>query len=326
MDAVIQGKNTTRKRQSWHHRADTYCHKFSVDETNSETSKMVTVGIFGATGNIGQCLLPLLIDEPTVEEIRVITNRPERIESEVNQTKGKRIIITKGNYCTDENAVMETLKGCNRLFLILPQSLSSKEMIEKGKFLADCALASNIESIARISSLGIDSKSINFVGSQGPLGDAHVAIEEYCQKIGLQQVSLRPTSLFSNIGFNAEEISSKSTISTPLGKTAKVNWVSCRDVAKVAAKVVVATEWDEFGKIIDITGPKENTLGAEEMAQSISRSMDRTIEYQETSVPPVPDYAGLWNFLRKGGYDCHSDNVEKITGSPGESFSNIKII
>ena len=287
---------------------------------------MLTVGIFGATGNIGQCLLPLLIDEPTVEEIRVITNRPERIEAEVNQAKGKRIVVTKGDYCANENAVMETLKGCNRLFLVLPQSLSSTEMVEKGKFLVDCALASNIESIARISSLGIDSQSINYVGSQGPLGDAHVAIEEYCQKIGLQQISLRPTSLFSNIGFNAEEIRSKSTISTPLGNIAKVNWVSCRDVAKVAAKVLVATKWDDFGKIIDVTGPKENTLCAKEIAQCISRSVGRKIEYQETGVPPVPDYAGLWNFLRKGGYDCHCVNVERITGSPGESFSNIQII
>lgn len=287
---------------------------------------MTTVAIFGATGNIGQYLVPLVLQEPSIAEIRVITNRPERIESELQESNGKQVVVTKGDYCSNEQVVSQTLWGCSRLFVVLPQSLSSQEMIEKGKFLVDCAVASKLENIVRVSSLGIDAKSINHVGSQGPLGDAHVAIEEYCEKVGLKQVSLRPTSLFSNIGFNAEEIKSNSTISTPLGKTAKVNWVSCRDVAKVAAKVLAATNWDEYGKIIDITGPKENILSADEMAKSISVSVGRTIEYKETDIPPVPDYCGLWKFLRKDGYDCHTDSVERITGSKGDFFSEIKIV
>jgi uncharacterized protein YbjT (DUF2867 family) len=290
---------------------------------------MRTVGLFGATGNIGQHLLPLLVSEPTIEEIRIITKRPGQIESEVQnhaKAKGKRIVIIKGDYCSDELAVTTTIRGCSRLFVVLPQSLSSQEIIEKGKLVADCALMSGVEAIVRISSLGIDEQSVNFVGSQGPLGDSHIAIETYCAEVGLKQVSLRPTSLFSNINFNVDEIVSNSTLSTPLGTVAKVNWVSCEDVAKVAAKVLVATKWDQFGKIIDITGPRENTLGAKEMAQMISASVSKTIEYKEVDVPPVPDYAGLWNFLRRGGYDCHCDTIERITGNPGQRFSDIKII
>ena len=290
---------------------------------------MATVGIFGATGNIGKHLLPLLVNEPTIEEIRIITKRPGQIDSEVQndaKAKGKEIVIVQGDYCSDENTVSTTLRGCNRLFVVLPQSLSSQEMIQKGKFVADCALASNVEAIVRISSLGIDEQSVKFVGSQGPLGDSHIAVETYCAEIGLKHVSLRPTSLFSNINFNVDEIASNSTLSTPLGTVASVNWVSCEDVAKVAAKVLVATKWDQFGKIIDITGPPENTLGAKEMAQMVSASVGKTIEYKEVDVPPVPDYAGLWNFLRKDGYDCHCDTVERITGSPGQRFSDMKIV
>ena len=290
---------------------------------------MTTVGIFGATGNTGQALLLLLVDEPNIDEIRVITNRPELIGLEADHVKAKTktIVINKGDYCTDESTVMNTLRGCHRLFVVLPQSLSSQEIIQKGKFVADCALASGVQTIVRISSLGIDKDSINYVGSQGPFGDAHVAVEKYCAEIGLQQVvSLRPTSLFSNIKFNAEEIVSNSTISTPLGTAAKVNWVSCEDIAKVAAKVMAASQWDQFGKVIDITGPRENTLGAEEMAQIISSTVGKPILYKEVDLPPVPDYAGLWNFLRSGGYDCHCDDIERITGDPGRRFSEMKII
>jgi len=289
---------------------------------------MTVVGVFGVTGNIGQCLLPLLINKSTIKEIRIVTSRPWLIEAQVKHATAndKKIVVNEGDYCVDKDTVIKTLRGCSRLFVALPQSLSSEEIIQRGKFLAECALESEVQSIVRISSLGIDEQSVKYVGSQGPFGDAHVAVEKYCAEIGLKQVSLRPTSLFSNINFNIGEILSESTLSTPLGSIAKVNWVSCDDIAKVAAEVLVATKWDQFGRIVDITGPAENTLGAEDMTRIISTSLTKTIQYKETDVPPVPDYAGLWNFLRKGGYDCHCNNVEKITGSPGQRFSDMNII
>ena len=307
---------------------------------------MSIIGVFGATGNIGQHVLSLLISEPTVREIRILTNRPERIGENVlaNAKKdGTKLNIVKGNYCCFEgdnkDIVHQTLNGCKRLFVVLPQSLSSGEMIRAGNFVSDCAVRASVECIVRISSLGIDDQSMHYVvgesgnelsSPQGPLGDAHVAIEAHCRAIGLNQVSLRPTSLFSNIGFNRDELLTKSTISMPLGTTARVNWVSCEDVARVATKVLVAKEWNGFGMTIDITGPGENTLGAIEMAKLLSKSVinksNKQIEYIETNVPPVPDYAGLWKFLRKGGYDCHCDAVERITGQQGQKFAELQIV
>ena len=288
---------------------------------------MTTIAAFGVTGNIGKHLLPLLASESTVEEIRILTKRPERIESEVDNAKseGKTMVVKKADYCSDEKTVTSILCGCQRLFVVLPQSSSSQDIIRRGKFVADCALASGVESIVRISSLGIDQHSVRFVGSQGPLGDAHVAVEKYCAEIGLNQVSLRPTSLFSNISFNVDEIVSNSTMSTPLGRIAKVNWVSCEDVAKIAAKVLVAKSWDQYDRIIDVTGPPENTVSGEEMARIVSVSVGKPIEYKEVDIPPVPDYGGLWRFLRRGGYDCHCDSVERITSSPGQRLSEMKI-
>ena len=201
---------------------------------------MSIIGVFGATGNIGQHVLSLLISEPTVREIRILTNRPELIGENILANAKKddtKLHIVKGNYCCsdDDNKdiVHQTLHGCKRLFVVLPQSLSSGEMIRAGNFVSDCAVRASVECIVRISSLGIDDQSIHYMDGesdnespQGPLGDAHVAIEAHCRAIGLNQVSLRPTSLFSNIDFNRDELLTKSTISTPLGTAARVNWVS----------------------------------------------------------------------------------------------------
>lgn len=214
---------------------------------------------------------------------------------------------------------MKALKGCDKMFVVLPQSLTAEDMVRRGKFLGDCAVEANVPTLVRLSSFGIDRKSSKYVCSQGPLGEAHVTLEKYYSELGLHVVSIRPTSFFSNLDFNLQEMQTQSTMSTPLGIVAKVNWVSCRDIAAVVANVLVACPWDHYGGVIDITGPPENTLSGPGLAEILTScrtgSFDSPIVYKETGIPPSPDYAGLWDFMRSGGFDCHTDSVEEITGN-----------
>jgi uncharacterized protein YbjT (DUF2867 family) len=276
------------------------------------------IAVFGATGNVGKALVPLLV-KSALEEIRVVTRRGDDL------MEHKSIRVIQGDYCVDKMAAITAMKGCDKILVILPQSLTTEEMIKCGKFLGDCASEAGVATVVRISSFGIDSKSSKHVCSQGPLGVAHLALEDYYSALGLQVVSIRPTSFFSNIFFNLEEIRTQSTMSTPLGTSAKVNWVSCKDIAAVAAKVLTAVHWDQYGTVIDVTGPKENTLSGPEVVKILTRKlgMEKPIVYKETDIPPSPEYAGLWLFLRNGGFDCHVDSVEKITSEPATKFDDI---
>ena len=293
------------------------------------TSSTSTVAVFGATGNVGKAVLSRLMEQfnDELEEIRIVTRRPGEIKATAT-AKTPKLCIVEGNCCSDKKAVLGAMKGCNRVLVILPQSLSSAEMIQCGKFLGECAVQAGVSAIIRLSSFGIDEKSAKYVGSQGPLGEAHVTLEQYYEDdLGLQVVSIRPTSFFSNIQFNLEEIQKHSTMSTPLGTIAKVNWISCEDIAAVMAKVLTAKTWDVHGTIIDVTGPEENTLSGSGVTDILTKVMDtnQPISYQETDLPPVPDYAGLWKFLRNGGFDCHTDTVPTITLQRGVKFKDIVI-
>ena len=67
----------------------------------------------------------------------------------------------------------------------------------------------HITNIIRISSFGIDSRSGLYSPSvnQGVLGDAHVCIEAYLMNTcKLNVYSVRPTSFFSNIEYNKNEL------------------------------------------------------------------------------------------------------------------------
>jgi uncharacterized protein YbjT (DUF2867 family) len=279
------------------------------------------IAVFGATGNVGNALLPLLIaSSERFKEIRIVTKRPDNN----NVMKHASIKVIQGDYCVDQAAVLTALKGCDKMFVLLPQSLTSEDMVRHGKFLGDCAITAGVPTMIRLASFGIDQNSHNYVCSQGPLGDAHVTLENYYSELGLQVVSIRPTSFISNLNFNLQEIRSQSTMSTPLGTSAKTNWVSCKDIAAVVAKVLEPPpdRWDHYGSVIDVTGPAENTLSGPAMAEiltsqrmgSPSSTSRPNIIYKETGIPPSPDYAGLWKFLRSGGFDCHTDSVEQITG------------
>ena len=87
--------------------------------------------------------------------------------------------------------------------------------------------------LVRVSSFGIDA-----VG-QGPLGDAHVRAERYCRESGLSLSSVRPTSFHTNFAkYDAASIRELDVFRSPLGLSARVNWVHCRDIGKVAADVL----------------------------------------------------------------------------------------
>lgn len=241
-----------------------------------------------------------------------------------------------------------------RVFIALPQALGPEAMVSCGKACVDAAKAANVARMVRLSSLGIDEDGEGDAGGQGPLGDAHVAIETHARETGLPFVSVRPTSFHTNLlTFDAETIRAENCFRSPLGGDAKVNWVHCRDVGAVCAVALRRPDEDEAGcsKIINVTGA--STLSAPEMAALLSAELGRTISYEEVPVsvlqlyfsifaahaarlpgslilpayinlrtvhvnvqaPPVPEYEALWSFLRRGGFDRHSDAVHEMTGA-----------
>ena len=71
----------------------------------------VVVAVFGATGNIGQALLPRLVDEPNIQQVRVLTQRPQCVLAPKDRAK---LQITTGDYTQDEAVVTKVLTGCDR--------------------------------------------------------------------------------------------------------------------------------------------------------------------------------------------------------------------
>ena len=98
-------------------------------------------------------------------------------------------------------------------------------MVACGSACIDACVAAGVNRLVRLSSFGIDKPP-----GQGPLGDAHLAVEAHAAAAapGLPVVSVRPTSFHTNLlAYDAESIRTESCFRSPLGTDAKVNWVHC---------------------------------------------------------------------------------------------------
>merc|ERR1712222_88523 len=259
--------------------------------------------ILGGTGNVGKHVVLALAQCTEVPaKVYVGTRQPDIFK--LCKPSGSQVVVEP----------VECNLSCPK------SSLAPREMETVSNAVVDAAKMSGAKRLVRVSSLGIDGD----VG-QGALGAAHVACEAHCHAAGLPLTSIRPTSFHTNfLTYDAESLRKENCFRGPLGKEAKVNWVDCQDIGQVAAVLLQKEETPGRGnEVFEVTGPPEATLSASEMASLLSEELGRSIQYEEVTPPPVPEYADLWAFLRADGFDCSTGTVEELTGKPPIDFRSI---
>jgi|EP01046_Picozoa_sp_COSAG06_P024443 uncharacterized protein YbjT (DUF2867 family) len=278
---------------------------------NAEGSELRLL-LLGATGNVGRhCLERLLADAAeSGEPVRLLvgTRDPEGFWSTYRHPRRCSAVVEPlacdvGDTASIAQAVAKAAP--TRIFMALPQALAPEAMVSCGKACIDAAVAVGTSRLVRVSSLGIDQDDApagddsGLRTGQGPLGDAHTAVEAHARQAGLPLVSVRPTSFHTNLlAYDAESIRTTDCFRSPLGVDARVNWVHCRDIGSVCAVALGRPDTSEAAsaayvsasagaaatEIIAVTGPAASTLSAPEMAALLSEELGRKISYEEVAV------------------------------------------
>jgi hypothetical protein len=97
--------------------------------------------------------------------------------------------------------------------------------------------------------------------------------------------------------------------------------VACSDIAAVSYSALFDSSLD--GKVLNVTGPSTSTLTAAKMASLLTERTGVKVAYAEDPIPAVEDMAGLWQFLRAGGFDVSCDTVEEVTGRKPVDFGEM---
>ncbi len=293
-----------------------------ADGVQSDTVE-ATFGIFGARGNVGVFTLEDLGRRAQKGDSVVIFSR-EPGDSSMNSNTGLRVITEYADMSLPSTVTAALSKyKLQALFVSMPQALTGQQMEALGQAVAEALPEGGVTTVVRLSSYGLETSKT----SQGNLGAAHLKSETALREKGVPLVSIRPTGFFSNFDkYDLPPLLDGSLkIFSPLGheESARVNWVSCRDIGEVSAaymSMAATGKVSEQFVAVEVTGGEGNTFSLAGYTAMLGGVVEEVQEgggivvYNDLPLPDDDDYGDLWRFLRAGGFDACTDTVKKVLG------------
>lgn len=225
--------------------------------------------VTGATGNVGQLLIPQLLAKDA--SVRVLVRDKSKVAH-----LDRSIECMVGNLDQPET-LRPAMQGIDRLYIVTPDTQQVTQLLAAAK-------EAGVRHVVKQSTIEADR-------ALGP-GKWHRAQEELIMASGMGWTFLRPTMMMVNtIEWWAATIKSHGTVYFPGGK-GKVAPVAPADVAAVAAAVLTEPEVHN-GHTYELTGPESLTIG--DMVQTLGNTLGRRLRYVNVPAP----LAVLW--LRRMG-------------------------
>jgi uncharacterized protein YbjT (DUF2867 family) len=268
--------------------------------------------VTGAGGNVGGELVEKLVAAGAQVRGMYYT-----IAKRDQAPKGVDAVV--GDY-GDQVAVARAMKGITKVYLVcspLPQLPALEgHVIEE-------AVRAGVKHIVKQSLIGSDG------GGHHMFGAWHAQAEKKLAASGLPWTILRPNTFMQNfLGF-AASIKTQGAIFGSSGD-APVSYVDMRDVADVAAKILI--DGGHSGKAYDLTGP--DAVSYAWVAEVISELVGKEVKYTDLAPEELKKFlrqVGMQEWLADGVLDLQQFNragkaaqvshaVQQITGREPRNF------
>ena len=225
--------------------------------------------VTGATGNVGQYLVPQLLAKNA--PVRILVRDKSKVVHLAD-----RVECVAGDLDRPET-LHPAMQGVDRLYIVTPDTEQVTQLLVAAK-------QAGVSHVVKQSTIEADR-------ALGP-GKWHRAQEEQIMASGMGWTFLRPTMMMVNtIEWWSATIKSHGTVYFPGGK-GKVAPVAPADVAAVAAAVLTDAP-SHSGQVYELTGPESLTIG--DMVQTLGTVLGRRLRYVNVPAP----LAVLW--LRRMG-------------------------
>ena len=220
--------------------------------------------ITGATGRVGSQLTKLLLASDN--RVRVLSRSSKKVER--LEVLGASVGL--GNL-SSPNTVEAALEGCTHLCSIPPNTFNQADQEIQ---LFQLAAQAGVGRIVKLSTAKATLESPCHFFRQ------HALAEQYLKQNSDSFTILRANSFMQNFLWFAREISTKGTLSLPVGE-AKTAPVDIRDVVSVAFKVLVEGGYE--GETRNLTGAE--LLSIRDVAAKFSAIGNRKVTYVD--IPPT---------------------------------------
>lgn len=283
-------------------------------ENNTNTN--ITFLITGATGNIGSQLIKKLSNENV--NIRAAVHSLSR--SDKIQSLGVRDLV-EIDFDMPSKIQYSIFKDVDKLFLLTP-NFDTKGILK----ILEEAKKAGVQHIIQLSS---DSVSLASAESKGT--KIFKEKEKMIQESGIPYTILRPTAFMQNFLNNGFTIKTQNKFYLPWGK-GKVRSVDTRDIASVAAKILISDSENYKNKSYSITGPE--ALSCYDIAKIFSEILENNIEFVDVSEEEsfnemrrmsmsdilIEYILELSRIIKQDSVSNISSSVEEITGKKPITF------
>jgi uncharacterized protein YbjT (DUF2867 family) len=284
-------------------------------------SNQSNILITGATGNVGF---------EVVKQLSATADRSTRLRAGVRSINdaakviGQRAELVEMDYNKPES-LSKAINGVNKLFLLTPFEPNMVEL--SSNLISEAKNAGIVKHIVKQSVMGADAEP-GIIPSR-----LHRQAEQIIEESGISFTFLRPNFFMQNfINFFSSTIRNQNALYLPVGE-GKVSFVDVRDIAAVAAKILVEDDGQHKGKAYNITGPAAICYG--DATEILSNELGKKITYVNISDEDarngmkamgldkwfIDSMIELYDISRKGYASDISSAVEQIIGRKSISFS-----
>ena len=224
---------------------------------------MKKIVVAGATGTVGQALLPQLLEKGI--DVIALTRSPHKVR--LDHPKLNVVRANLGN----RPSYVDVLASADAAFLLTDGTLAMEDL---QKEFIDACQTQGVSFLVKQSAMG--------AASEAPVKmfRMHHNVETYLRKSGMPYCLLQPNTFTQNLLVHAQSVKEQGAIYAPLGE-GKVSYIDARDVARVAATVLTNDTEKHRNQTYVLTGPAAVSMS--DNARVISQVARREVNYYPVS-------------------------------------------
>jgi uncharacterized protein YbjT (DUF2867 family) len=257
------------------------------------------------TGSIGHQVLENILDSD--QPIRVIARDPSRLPS---QTR-KRVEVVQGSH-GDINVVNQAFAGADSVFWLVPPDFHAESVAAAYlDFIRPACGAFRSQGIKRV--VGVSALGRGWPGNAG-LVSASLAMDDLIASTGVSYRALTMPSFMDNILRQVEPIKNQGMFFSPISGDRKLPTCATRDIAAVAAKLLLDPSWSGQSSI-PILGPED--LSSNDMAQIMSEVLGKPVRFQQ-----IPFEAYKARLTERGMSEAMAQGMVDMMAAKNEGLDN----
>jgi uncharacterized protein YbjT (DUF2867 family) len=223
------------------------------------------------TGLIGRQVLENVLGSG--ESIRVIVRDPSRLPSKTRE----RVEVVQGSH-GDIDVVNQAFAGADAVFWLVPPDPHA-ESVEAAyvDFARPAAAALKSRGVKRVVGVSAPGRGTAAAKNAGYV-TASLKMDDLIASTGVSYRALTMPSFMDNILRQVGAIKSQGIFFSPISGDRKLPSTATRDIAGVAAKLLLDSSWSSHGSF-PVLGPED--LSFNDMAQIMSEVLGKPVRFQQ---------------------------------------------